>query len=263
MWRMCRGSPQQRARLGGLLKFGGGGPMPLGGSPHDRSFMTTSDHPGVVPALDAETIINALAAMPDVAIMLLDVDLRITGVYGGAVEPRGYDPVKITGQLFADVFAPLWDTYGPLFKRALAGETVRVEGRSLDDQAIYDTTIAPMYRDGELTGVVTRSRDVTAERQAQAQLTDTAQAFRAMAETSLEGHCRHRPDGTIFWASPAMETLLGYPLDHLVGLPGGAIVVDEDRPIRDDAYRRLRDERRPCPSRLASSAPTARTAGWE
>ena len=97
-----------------------------------------------------------------------------------------------------------------------------------------------MYHHGQLTGAISRSREVTAERHAQAELAEAARAFRAMAETSLEGHCRHRPDGTIFWASPAMETLLGYPVKELVGLTGGAIVLDEDRPIRDDAYRRLR-----------------------
>ena len=76
-------------------------------------------------------------------------------------------------------------------------------------------------------------------------MAETARAFRAMAETAVEGHCRHAPDGTITWASAAMETLLGYPLDELVGLAGGAIVVDKPRPIRDAAYRRLREEREP------------------
>ena len=133
MWRMCRGSPHQRARLDDLLKFGGGGPMPLCGSPHDRSFMTTSDHPGVVSALDAETIINALAAMGDVAVIV--VDPASCGSRGCTAAPSRLVATTLrrweVSRDAADVYGVLWESFGPLFYRAIAGETVTFEGRSL------------------------------------------------------------------------------------------------------------------------------------
>ncbi|WP_372791409.1 PAS domain-containing protein, partial [Paraconexibacter sp.] len=196
--------------------------------------------------LTAVPLADAVDAMERVALVLFDRDMRITAIHGGAVAARGLDPDQMVGRWAPDVVpAHAWETLGPMYARALDGEITTVDYTTDDGEEVYETIICPVYTDGVLTGGIATARSVTEERRARKELAETARQFRTMAETSLEGHCRHRPDGTILWASPAMESLLGYPPETLVGITGGVIVHPDDRAAREEAYARLRETREP------------------
>lgn len=65
--------------------------------------------------------------------------------------------------------------------------------------------------------LVLTKEDITARQRAQQMLRDSEQRFRQWAETSSDMICRHAPDGTMVYVSPASRTILGYDPDELIG----------------------------------------------
>jgi diguanylate cyclase (GGDEF)-like protein/PAS domain S-box-containing protein len=201
-----------------------------------------------VAVTSADAIVAAgLRTVEQLSIVFFDLGMRILAVHGGAVGRHGYDPERIVGRRAPDVLpAQAWEVLGPLYTRALTGETVTIEIPSHDGSAIYETTFQPVRdNDGALIGGMATSRDVTGQRAVEAQLAETARQFQAMAETSLEGHCRYSPDGRLLWASPAMHKLTGHPAERLVGLQVQTVIHPDDIARRDDAFAEMVATREP------------------
>jgi PAS domain S-box-containing protein len=71
--------------------------------------------------------------------------------------------------------------------------------------------------DGMLTQVVTSFIDVTERKQAEEALAAAERRFRAIVEGSAEAVTLVAADGTILYATPAAESVQGYPLADLIG----------------------------------------------
>src|SRR4051812_22367421 len=102
-----------------------------------------------------------LAALPGMAVLVFDGDLRVRHAAGQALERHGWMPERMEGRTLAEVVAPqLLAEFEPHYRAALAGEVVRFDHRSRDG-SVYRNDIAPMLSEGEVVGGVLIARDVT------------------------------------------------------------------------------------------------------
>jgi PAS domain S-box-containing protein len=70
-----------------------------------------------------------------------------------------------------------------------------------------------------------------------------AALFRLVAEGSVDVLSRHRPDGTVLYASPSVGDVLGLDATALVGTSAGQHVHPEDRSVLDQAFEAVRSGR--------------------
>ena len=188
----------------------------------------------------------ALVSLPDLAVVVYDTATRVVAMRGGALDRHGYVPEQFVGVLAADTMPPAsWAWVRPSLERALAGETVTVEHSSRDGAAIYESTFGPARAGGSIVGATAVSRDVTALREVEVKLADTARRFQALAETAVEGQCRYAPDGVLLWASPSIGDLMGRPMHDFVGSRVDALVHPEDLPRRERAFAEVLRTREP------------------
>ncbi len=193
---------------------------------HDPASATTGE----------DLVSEALRSLAHVSIVIFDVDMRVQGLHGGALERHGYVPEVIVGRRAPDVVpASAWEHLGPLYAEALAGNTMTARVPSADGTAIYETTFQPVLRGGEIIGGMAASRDITdavradeARAEAERRLEATARDFRLLADSSTDAIIRARP-GELLYASPAAEKILGLrPDEHeIVERFWGAIHPDD------------------------------------
>jgi diguanylate cyclase (GGDEF)-like protein/PAS domain S-box-containing protein len=174
--------------------------------------------------LDVEPLIGeALHNVEKLSIVVFDQDMRVRAVYGGALTRHGYTPERLVGRRAPDVVpASAWAEIGPLYTRALTGETVTVRLPASDGQAVYDATFQPVRRDGRLVGGMVTSRDVRDEAEleqlravAERASTGARSVLEATFATSPVGLCLLAHDGRVLHANEALRRMAGRP--ELVG----------------------------------------------
>ncbi|MGD8819672.1 MAG: PAS domain-containing protein [Anaerolineae bacterium] len=129
------------------------------------------------------------------------------------------------GAYYFDFLPGTEPTVLPLFERALAGETVRLESVRLESEGIvtyWDVVLAPITVDGEVTGILNATIDATERVRAHQKLETTLDTLRQREERLslvLEGI----NDGIWDWDmetdevyfSPRWKSMLGYAEDEV------------------------------------------------
>ncbi|MBY4214444.1 EAL domain-containing protein [Rhodococcus fascians] len=177
------------------------------------------------------------ANLPHTTVLVVDRDLRFILVEGAGLLAEGYDPRRMEGQLLQDTVPPeVYARLEPYYTAAIDGEESSFDTVSSRTGAIFEVKTRPL-RDGtgRIVGAMVLSEDVTAEREARAQL-EQARAFRDAVLTAS-------PDvtmvtdvetGTVKWASRSVGSLLtgpnqdGSPGDTATPEDGLESVVSED-----------------------------------
>jgi len=93
----------------------------------------------------------------------------------------------VPGRTLADLLPDSAPTLGPIAKRVLSGETVRLQGLQLEQGGVvnyWDVVMAPTYRNGEIIGFVDVVTDATERVNAYALLERRIAAFAAVAEST-------------------------------------------------------------------------------
>lgn len=93
--------------------------------------------------------------------------------------------------------------------------------------------------------LVLQLRDVTEERRAEAELRESEQRFRLLAENMSDMVAVHAPDGTPLYVSPSSQTLLGYAPEALLEQPPFCLTHPDDVPRVRRAQRQLIAQRAP------------------
>jgi diguanylate cyclase (GGDEF)-like protein/PAS domain S-box-containing protein len=128
---------------------------------------------------------SALASIPGVSVMVFDHEMRIRAIYGAALQRHGYVHERMIGRRTPDVMpAAVWERLGPLYTQALAGKTITFEQRSDDKSAVYESTVSPVRRDGRVVAGTMTSRDITAQKAAERELSEASGRLQAILDNS-------------------------------------------------------------------------------
>ena len=166
--------------------------------------------------------LGAAVEQSDDAILVIELDGRIASWNRGAESLFGYSADEaIDRQLGMLVPAELCGEERDMLARAAAGELVRVETtrvRKDGDRVDVAITLSPIRDpDGEVSAALGITRDITALKRAEQELSRLAQVAELSADAiisvDLDGRVRH-------W-SPGAERLLGVSAEDAIGCPVG------------------------------------------
>ncbi|MFN3653034.1 MAG: PAS domain S-box protein [Armatimonadota bacterium] len=101
----------------------------------------------------------------------------------------------------------------------------------LRDGRTFDRYSAPVLSEsGEYLGLTIIFQDVTARKQAEAELERSERRFRSLTENARDLISILDPSGIALYESPASETILGYRPEELCGVNVISLIHPEDRP---------------------------------
>jgi PAS domain S-box-containing protein len=150
------------------------------------------------------------------AIYALDLDGHFTLVNRRACEITGYEADELVGTTFGRLYTPeaLERNVVEFRRAAVDGQPVsRVETeliRKNGEMVAITFSLAPVFQDGIVAGIVGTAEDITERKHAEAQLRESEEHYRSLVETVLEGVYQISGDGTILEASEAAARMLGY-----------------------------------------------------
>jgi PAS domain S-box-containing protein len=144
--------------------------------------------------IDAERALRAsMDGLSGIAVFLLEPDSTVIDCYGAALARHGYQRAAMIGRRLADALPDgVWRHIAPLIENALAGTSV-TERVSYDRTTEYEVTVTAIREEGRIVGVTLSTREISELRATERELAETARRFQALAETSVEGHCRYGP----------------------------------------------------------------------
>ncbi len=149
-----------------------------------------------------------------------DTDLRVTSVMGSMLAQLGVDPSRYSGKTLHEL-ARVADErqVNPTVSAhllALEGEPANYDVQLAD--RIFEARVEPL-RDAEnrIVGTLGLALDVTERRQAEEALRVSEERFRSLVQNASDIITVIQPNGTILYQSPAIEHVLGYKPDDLVG----------------------------------------------
>jgi PAS domain S-box-containing protein len=179
-----------------------------------------------------------LAALPGMAVLVFDHELRLVLAAGQALERHGRDGAEMEGRTLHEVLSPdVAAAIEPHYRAALGGEVVRFDHASSDGQAIYRTDVAPIRHGDGIVGGIAISRDVTEARMAAEAVADSERSYRLLAERSSDLISRHTADGTFLYASPAAREVLGVEAEGLIGTNAFDLQHPDDVESERDLWR--------------------------
>lgn len=145
-------------------------------------------------------------------------------------ELRGHDDIFLFGpEIAAKLQAN--DRFVLTRSEPLEVEEVVMQGDGLHT---YISTKFPLLdADGKPFGICGISTDISDRKHAEAQLRESEERYRLLAENSFDLISRHAPDGTYLYLSPVCESQLGYRPEELVGTDPYKLIHPEDvEPVR-------------------------------
>ncbi|HEU4494370.1 MAG TPA: PAS domain S-box protein, partial [Rubrobacteraceae bacterium] len=182
----------------------------------------------------------------DYAIFMLDPEGRVATWNAGARRTNGFSEEEIIGEHFS-VFYTEED-----LKRGHPEEELRVassEGRyqeeglrvRKDGTRFWASVLITALRDeeGTLRGFSKVIRDITERKRAEEELRENEQRFRTLLQNSSDVITVIDFDGTIRYVSPAVERLMGYHPEELVGKSVYFYVYPEDFEEAQTRFARL------------------------
>jgi PAS domain S-box-containing protein len=198
--------------------------------------------------LESEDRFRSLTEHASDIISEVDSDGRIHYISPSFKTVLGREPEEILGKTFAD--ADIADNLHPedvadlveRYRRGLgAGDAVEVmvayRFRHADGTwHCFESQTTP-YRtsSGELRKVVV-SRDVTERIQAEAELRESEERYRLLAETTRDMIVEMDEEARILYASPGTEEVLGHPPETLVGTTAFTLIHPDDIEHNVDAF---------------------------
>ena len=167
-----------------------------------RSFMRAhlvADPAAPVDALSrpGELAIKALAALPQMSILVFDRELRFALRAGDGLLTHG----SVEGRTLQEVLPPpASERLEPHLRAALAGRQSTFLYEALDRERTYEVQVGPIRSDGEVVGGLVIAREVSAQRRAGG----------GAAEYSSDVVTRSDADGVYRYVSPSSARVYGW-----------------------------------------------------
>ena len=166
--------------------------------------------------------------------MALDPDGRVTFANDFLLELTGWKREEVLGEDWFTRFLPDPEKITQVFRTGLDTRTLptrfenEIVTRSGERRVISWSNSVLLDDEGRLEGTVSLGQDVTEERGAATMLRSREELFRSLIEHLSDVIGILGPDGTLLYASPSVERLLGWKPEELVGTPSFALVHGED-----------------------------------
>jgi len=169
-------------------------------------------------ASEAVTLLQSVEAATPIGFKLVDRDLRVVRINQRLADIDGRSVEECVGLTVAELVPDLWPQLEDVYRRALAGDTVRnievTTPTAADPQRMrhWLASYYPVRIDGEIIGVGNVVVDITDRKE--------AEEFRAVVMDNMaEGLYALDSDGLVTYMNPAAASMLGWTEDELRGQP--------------------------------------------
>jgi diguanylate cyclase (GGDEF)-like protein/PAS domain S-box-containing protein len=179
--------------------------------------MSTTGRKGL-DGLSADEVARAvLRTLPAASVLVFDSDLRYVVAGGQALDEEGLRPEDLEGRPAVEVLVgERWETYEPLYRAALNGETRTLEVWSADDARCYEVQVAPLRgAERQIVGGVVVSREVTQRKHAEEARRHAQERFELVFEQAPIGMALLAPDGRWVRVNQALLAITGYTSEEL------------------------------------------------
>lgn len=121
-------------------------------------------------------------------------------------------------EMFSETMQKFWDS---VYNRALSGETFTIEyNLPFPDGNVrsYEGRLAPIVKNGVITGFTTFTRDITLSKRTERALSESEENYRTLVNNIQDAVYRCDLNGNFTFTSPSAALLLGYTdIDKLIG----------------------------------------------
>lgn len=187
---------------------------------------------------------SVLNALPDTAV-ITDLDGTILLASPVITSMFGYTAQEVVGHPLTEFIDPtdhqkVMDEIGNMFKGDMRGVDEYTGVRS-DGSIITIEVNGDFIRNSEDQPIkmVFVARDISDRKQAEERLVKSEETYRRFVETINDAIYEVSNDGTIIYVSPAIERIVGYKPDELLGKNFFAFMYPDDRPILMEALQSL------------------------
>jgi len=170
-------------------------------------------------------------------IVILDENAKITYVSPPIEKVLGYRQEDVLGM---NAFERVHPEDRPRLIDALARgmgipghvETAEYRDRHRDGSwRVMESTGGSLLHDPAVRGIVLNTRDITERKRSEQALREREETIRALVETSRDWIWSIDAQGVHTYSNPAIEGILGYRPDDLVGKPSLDLMHDDDRKV--------------------------------
>ena len=193
---------------------------------NDTTGTTAADTSASVDALstsgepDAEQTSAALSTLQDVAVLVVDRDLRYVAAGGPGLIQMGWDPDELIGRTVHEVVTePEASMLAAHCEAAPAGDGRSFRHRGIrSPETVHEVEIVPVP---EVERVAQRAlilaRDITKQVRDEEALRASEQRLRELSDSSPDMLSLYSPEGVYLEVSGSARTLFGWGPDELVG----------------------------------------------
>jgi diguanylate cyclase (GGDEF)-like protein/PAS domain S-box-containing protein len=188
-----------------------------------------------------EVALSVLRTLPSASVLVFDSDLRYVIAGGHALAQERLRPEDLEGRPAVEVLlGERWETYEPLYRSALNGETRSLEIWSADDARCYQVEVGPLRApDGAIVGGVAISRDVTPRKHAEEARRHAQERFELVFEQAPIGMALLTPDGRWVRVNQSLLSITGYAAEELLAKTLEDVTHPDDLANDVDHVRRL------------------------
>jgi diguanylate cyclase (GGDEF)-like protein/PAS domain S-box-containing protein len=190
----------------------------LGSIAADRTVMSTSARKLLDGLGAGEVALSVLRTLPGASVLVFDQELRYVVAGGQGLEQEELGPGDLEGTPAVEVLVgERWETYEPLYRSALNGESRTLEIWSADDTCCYQVEVGPLRgASGEVVGGVAVSRDITSRKHAEEARRHAQERFELVFEQSPIGMALLTPEGRWVRVNQALLAITGYSSEELL-----------------------------------------------
>ncbi|MFC1544613.1 PAS domain S-box protein [Gemmatimonadota bacterium] len=187
--------------------------------------------------VDDELFKTTVKQFPGI-IWCVDKELKFTLSEGLGLDGLGLKPGKVVGMSLFEFFKTSDPNHEYLVKhrQALAGAIVNYE--STVNSILYSSSIAPLRNEsGKIIGALGIAFDITDRKQLEQAILKEKETYRELVENIDETIFSLDCTGKFTYISPAIEFLLGYTPDEVIGREFHGYLYEEDVPRLSELYR--------------------------
>jgi len=163
-------------------------------------------------------------------IWLLDLKGNFTFINKHAEKATGFLLEKFKGKSFVPLVLKDEEAFlTEVFTRVIGGETVAYEMNlktEFDTVLILSANTAPLYSENKVIGALSFARDITEQKNAEANLIESESRFKALHNASFGGIAIHDA-GIIKECNQGLSNMTGYSIEELIEM-NGLLLISED-----------------------------------